>query len=334
MRRFLLLLCISLILFTSCTKKEESGNEPLLILRYADNQPEYYPTTKAARYFAALVKERTNGKLLIEVYGNGKLGDEKSTLAQITFGGIDFSRFSLGTLTDDYPELSVLQLPYLYDDTAHMWRVLDSEIGNEYLEIFPPDSMVGLCWLDAGARSFYSTRQISSPSDLQGLDIRVQESELISSMMTLLGANALQIAYENVYSALKQNLIDGAENNLPSYLSMQHYQVAKYMYMDEHFRIPEVVVMSAEAKRKVEALDPSYMGIIKECAKAASRYEREQWQKAEEEALSTLTESGCIITYPSLEDKEQMREIMNPIYDLYTGHDKAIIAQILLKRTQ
>ncbi len=330
MRRFLILLCISLLL-TSCVKEENKENEPLLILRYADNQPEYYPTTKAARYFAALVKERTNGKLLIEVYGNGKLGDEKSTLAQISFGGIDFSRFSLGTLTDDYPELSVLQLPYLYNDTQHMWRVLDSEIGNSLLEVFPIDSMVGLCWLDAGARSFYSTMQISSPDDLKNLNIRVQESDLISQMIALLGANATQIAYENVYSALKQNLIDGAENNLPSYLSMQHYQVAKYMYLDEHFRIPEVVVMSAEAKKKVEALDSSYMEIIKECAKAASLYEREQWQIAENEALETLMETGCIITHPSLEDKQRMRALMYPIYDLYTGEDKAIIDEILLK---
>jgi len=333
MRKLFLLLFLSLILI-SCQKEKNSPAQPELILRYADNQPEYYPTTKAARYFASLVKEKTGGKLVIEVYGDGKLGDEKSTLEQISFGGIDFSRFSLGTLNDDYPELSVLLLPYLYKDSDHMWRVLDGEIGDDFLNIFPPDEVVGLCWFDAGARSFYTTKKVECAEDIKGLKIRVQESELIAEMISLLGAESTKIAYENVYSALKQDIVDGAENNLPSYHSMQHYQVAPYFYMDEHFRIPEVVVMSAEAKDKVEALDPSYMDIIRSCAKEASLYERQQWKLAEQEALENVKKAGCVITVPEEREAETLQALMSPIYAETSDDAQAIIEEIMLLKNQ
>lgn len=332
MKKMLLLLSLIILLVTnSCIKVKAPTTEPDLILRYADNQPEYYPTTQAAQYFASLVKERTNGRIEIEVFYNGVLGDEKSVFEQISFGGVDFSRFSLGTLSELFPTFSVLQLPYLYTDTEHMWRVLDGEIGTKLLNDTSKHSVWGLCWLDAGARSFYSNIPITSTEDLKGKRIRVQESELMSRMIELFGATAVQMSYDDVYSALKLGIIDGAENNGPSYISKEHYQVAPYVFLDEHFRLPEIVMMSDVAKTKIETIDPTFIDIIKECAQESSLYERQLWKRAEEKANAKMKEVECIIIKPDAEELNKLKQTMSPIYEEYDGEMKELIEQIIVQ---
>jgi len=181
------LIWISILILLSGCKKTET-EYPALILRYADNQPKGYPTTLAAEYFADLVEERTDGKIVIRVYANGELGDENSVMEQVQFGGIDFTRVSLGTLSEILPEFEILQLPYLYHDAAHMWKVLDGKIGEEFLSGPQTMGVIGLSWFDAGARSFYTGMPVTSLDDLQGLTIRVQESGFMSRVVELLGA--------------------------------------------------------------------------------------------------------------------------------------------------
>lgn len=221
-RRACLLLCLFLLALCGCGGTAED-DIPLLILRYGDNQPEDYPTTKAAEYFAQLVEERTKGKICVRLYCNGELGDENQVFEQVQFGGIDMARVSLGTLAEYHPEVGVLQLPFLYDNAEHMWRVLDGPIGEEFLTGTRQADVIGLSWFDAGARSFYTREPIDSLDDLKGLTIRVQESTLMRRMVELLGAEAVQIPYNDVYSALQTAKIDGAENNWPSYAATGHY---------------------------------------------------------------------------------------------------------------
>ena len=229
--------------------------EKPLILRYAENQPEDYPTSKAAKAFAELVAQRTDGRVKVLVYSGAELGAEQSVIQQMQFGGVDFSRVSLSQLAEYEPELSVLQLPYLYSDSQQMWRVLDGGIGDEFLAMLDGMDLVGLSWFDAGVRSFYTREKVTGLDDLQGLTIRVQESDMMSDMITALGAKPAQVVYSKVYAALHNAEIDGAENNWPSYEVMGHYEVAPFFLKDEHTRVPEVQLASPAVMEKLAALD-------------------------------------------------------------------------------
>ncbi len=326
MRKVLLVAVVLVCVFFACRKEETS--HPELVLRYADNQGHGYPTVEAAKYMAELVKERTGGKIEIRVYPDSVLGSENSVMEQMVYGGIDMSRFSLGTLSQFFPELWTLQLPYLYTDSAHMWRVLDGEIGDMYLQGMSDKGLVGLAWYDAGARSFYTRMPISSVSSLKGLTIRVQENDMMSRTIELLGAKAVQIPYGDVYSALQKLRIDGAENNLPSYVFMDHNQAAPYFYQDEHFRLPEVVMISNDARKKVEAVDPAFVNLITECAKESGFYERKLWQEEEKRAYEEAVQSGVKFTIPGEDDMLALKKAMEPLYHELGPKEQNIVQRI------
>ncbi|MBU3818795.1 MAG: TRAP transporter substrate-binding protein [Candidatus Faecalibacterium intestinavium] len=324
--------CLSLLgmgslLFPGCAAAP-GEDRPLLILRYADNQPEDYPTTQAAEYFARLVEERTHGKILVRVYSNGVLGDENSVFEQVQFGGVDITRLSLGTLAEYFPAAEVLQLPYLYDDADHMWRVLDGPIGDSFLARVRSVGVVGLSWFDAGARSFYTREPVTCLEDLQGLTIRVQESLFMSRVVELLGARPVQIPYGDVYSALQTAAIDGAENNWPSYESTGHFEAAPYMLRDEHSRLPELQVMSTVALDKIDAIDPDYITILRQCARECALYERELWQKREAESERVTISMESVVTELSDAERERFRQAVQPIYDGYPEEIQALIREI------
>ena len=242
-----------------CSRAEEYTG-PELILRYAENQPEDYPTTQAALAFADLVAQRTEGRVKVVVYSGGGLGAEQSVIEQMQYGGIDFARVSLSQLAEQLPTLSVLQLPFLYTDAPQMWRVLDGEIGDGFLSSLGAMDLVGLSWFDAGVRSFYTREKVETLADLVGLTLRVQESDLMSEMIQDLGAQPVQVVYSRVYAALHNAEIDGAENNWPSYEAMGHYEVAPYFLEDEHTRVPELQLASEAAMEKLAELDETLPG--------------------------------------------------------------------------
>jgi len=326
-RKIQIILMVCAVLFVAgCAKKQQEY--PELLLRYADNQPDDYPTTEAAKYFARLVEERTNGKIVIKVYGNGKLGDENSVMEQVQFGGIDFTRVSLGTLSEVMPQFEVLQLPYLYDDAEHMWRVLDGDIGENFLAMTQEVGFMGLSWFDAGARSFYTRMPVSSLGDLQGLSIRVQESGFMSRVVELLGATPVQIAYGDVYSALQTEKIDGAENNFPSYAATGHYETAPYLVLDEHSRLPEMQIASELTIERIAAVDESFVDIVRECAKESAEYERELWLEREQQSKEQVIKLGCIITELSKEQLEEFRAAVQPLYESYTEEETKLLKEI------
>ena len=328
MRRWTGLLLLLTVLLSGCGGSQPKQTEPELILRYADNQTADYPTILAAEYFAQLVEERTHGRILIRVYPNGELGGESSVIEQVQFGGIDMARVSVGTLAEVLPEMEVLQLPYLYDDADHMWRVLDGEIGTEFLTGARRAGVVGLSWFDAGARSFYTRKKITTLEDLSGLTIRVQESEFMSRLVEQLGAVPVQIPYEDVYSALLTSKIDGAENNWPSYETTGHFEAAPYYLLDTHCRLPELQIMSTVALDKIAEIDEDYVQIVQACAKECALYERQLWKEREQASEELVRSLGCEVTQLSAGELEKFRQTVQPMYEGYSEEAQQIIARI------
>ena len=302
--------------------QEQQGAE--LILRYAENQPEDYPTTQAALAFADLVAQRTDGRVKVLVYSGGELGAEQSVIQQMQFGGIDFSRVSLSQLAEYEPALSVLQLPYLYTDADQMWRVLDGTIGDEFLSTLESLELTGLSWFDAGVRSIYTRQKVTCLADLQGLTIRVQESDMMSEMITDLGAKPVKVVYSKVYAALHNGEIDGAENNWPSYEAMGHYEVAPYFLKDEHTRVPEVQLASPAVMEKLAALDERYPEIIRLCARESAKVERRLWAQQEAESESDLRAAGIEVTELDEEEKARFRAAVQPMYDRFAQQGELI----------
>ena len=328
MRRLTALLLAALLTLTlcGCGKAQESG--PNLLLRCADNQPEDYPTTRAAEYFASLVEERTGGQIVIRVFPNAELGGEKSVFEQMQFGGIDFARVSVGTLAAEVPEAEMLQLPYLFRDADHMWRVLDGKIGDELLLSVRKADVVGLSWFDAGARNIYTRIPVASLQDLKGLTIRVQESELMSEMIRLWGAVPVQMVYSEVYSALETGAIDGAENNWPSYEATGHFEAAPYYLLDGHARLPELLLVSKVTLEKIMALDESYIDVLLQCAREAAIFERELWKERERASEALVRENGCVVTELDADALREFRDAAAPLYEGFPPEIQTIIKRI------
>lgn len=305
-------------------KEPEKKVEPI-VLRLADVHNDGYPTVMGDREFARLVEEGTEGRVVVEVYPGGQLGDEKTVIEQVQFGAIDLTRTSISPLTEFQKKLSVLMLPYLYENKEHMFKVLDGPIGDEFLNNLAEVNMLGLCWYDSGARSFYnSKKEIKTPEDLKGLKIRVQKSEIMLDLVKALGGSPTPMAFSEVYSALQTGVIDGAENNWPSYLSTSHYEVAKYYTVDEHTRVPEMILMSKMTFDKIPAEDQK---IVREAAKKAALFEREAWAKNIKDAEAKIVENGNIIT--RLDSKDAFQKSVMPLYDKYGAEYKELIQQII-----
>ena len=216
-----------------------------IVLRLAETHPKGYPTEMGDEEFARLVKERSNGRIIVEVYPGSQLGEEKAVIEQVQFGAIDMTRVSISPVAAFVPKLNAFQMPYLYRDSDHMWKVLKGNIGMELLASLEPFGFIGLGWFEAGARSFYNSKKpVYAPSDLKGMKIRVQESELMLGLVRSFGAIPTPMPYGEVYSGLQTGVVDGAENNPPSYYSASHYEVAKYYTLDEHTMVPEIIIGS------------------------------------------------------------------------------------------
>ena len=320
----LVVLLLAALLLAGCG----GGNRevvPEYVLTYAENQPENYPTTLGAKYFAQLVEERTEGRIIIDVVTDARMGTQQQVLDQMSFGGIDFARVSVSSISDELPILNVLHLPFLYEDADHMWRILDGEIGEYFLDVFGEAGLVGLSWYEGGDRSFYATTPIRSAEDLQGMTIRVQDSRMMVDMIYLLGAQPKTFAYSDVYAAFETGKIDGAENSWVSYESQLHDQVAPYYTEDKHTRVPEVQLASGFLW---DQLREEYRQIITECARESAIYEREIWTQWEEEARNRSLDRGVTQIFLGEEDYQQLREMMEPLYEKYCGKHMDLIEAI------
>lgn len=323
-RRAFLALCLAGLL-AGCGAEKTEPVTPEFVLTYADNQPAGYPTTQGAERFAQLVQERTGGRVVIQVHSDAEYGTEQEIWEQLALGGVDFARLSLAIAADDLPKLNVLQLPYLYCDAAHMWRVLDGALGEDFLQEFTRRELVGLSWYDAGARSFYAKQPIRSLNDLAGTTVRVQDSQIVLDMMKLLGSQPVTFAYSDVYSAFQTGKIDAAENNWPAYYRMDHYKVAPYYTVDEHSRVPEVQLASG---RTWAQLPEEYQTILRQCARESAQYERQLWTEEEARARQSVLAAGCREITLSEEELEAFRTLVQPLYARYCGEELELVEAI------
>lgn len=315
---FYLALCL-------CACSEAEAPEPEFVLTYAENQAQNYPTSLGGERFAELVKERTGGKVIVQVKYAGEYGTDEEVVSQMQFGGIDFARISLAVIADELPILNALQMPFLYQDAAHMWRILDGETGTELLQVFQEAQLIGLSWYDSGARSFYSTKPIRSMEDLKGMSVRVQNSQLAMDMVSLLGAEPVYVDHNDVLYAFETRKITAAENNWPVYQYMDHYQVAKYYTVVEHTRVPDVQIAS---QRTWEILPEEYRQVILECARESALYQRNLWVRNDIFARAAVIDSGCEIIFLEPEEKLKFRETVQPLYQKYCGDHLDLIKAI------
>src|SRR5712692_8092670 len=219
-----------------------------MALKASDVHPAGYPTVEAVENLGKKLEKATNGRLSVQMFASMQLGGEKEAIEQAQVGAIQFARVSVGALGPVIDDLNVFNLPFLFRNTAHMQKVIDGPIGDELLEKVtgnPRAGLVGICWMDAGARSIYDTRRaINSIDDLKGLKVRVMGNPMFVDMMNALGGNGVAMGYDQVFSALQTGVVDGAENNPPSFVFDNHYQVAKYYSLTEHLIVPEMLVFS------------------------------------------------------------------------------------------
>ena len=332
MKKVLLVLLAALLLCGCAAGAPEVT--PEYVLTYAENQPEDYPTTLAAQYFAALVKERTGGRIVVDVICDAQMGTQQEVLDQLAFGGIDFTRVSLSSISDELPILNVLQLPFLYEDADHFWRVLDGPIGEEFLDVFEEAGLVGLSWYDAGARcfytdgggrSFYAATPIRAAADLEGMTVRVQNSRMMEDMISLLGGTPVTIAYSDVFAAFETGRIDAAENSWASYESRKHHLLAPCYTEDRHTRVPEVQLISGMLWAELDEADRA---IILACARESALYQRELWKEREEQARQAALAAGTQCITLSDEAYEELKAIYQPLYGQYCGEYMDLIAQI------
>jgi tripartite ATP-independent transporter DctP family solute receptor len=279
--------------------------------RAADIQAEDYPTVQAIKFMNDRLLERTNGRHRIVLFHSRQLGEEEATIAQTRAGAIDIDRVSIGPLAAFIPDLRILSLPFLFRSADHFHKTLDGEIGNTILASFEAHGFVGLTYYDSGARSLYNkVRPVRTLADLKGLKIRIQQSEVAANLVRALGAEPVVLAYGQVLTGLSAGLIDGAENNWPSYVTTEHYKAAPYYTLTEHTMLPEVLIMS---KKAWDGLSPEDRVIFQEVARESARFMRRQWEAWEDQARNVAEGAG--VTVISDFDRAPFIEATKGIYD-------------------
>lgn len=273
-----------------------------------------HPVHLAMVQMADQVAALSGGRMRIDIYPGGQLGEERELIEMLQIGSLAMTKVSASPLESFVPEMKVFSVPYVFRDESHLWRVLDGEIGRGLLQAGEPFYLRGLCYYDAGPRSFYTRgRAVRSPADLAGLKIRVQKSITSTRMVQALGGSATPIDWGELYSALQQGVVDGAENNPPSFYLSRHYEVCRYYTLDEHTWVPDVLLIST---RVWERLTPQEQVWLDAAATASVIDQRRRWKKASLEALEAVERAGVEIIRP---DIEPFREAVRPLHELYRG---------------
>ena len=272
-----------------------------------------YPNTVAMDKFAELLKEKSGGKMTVKMYHSGTLGSQPDAIEQLRIGGIEIGNFNLGPLGPIVPEANVVSLPFIFKDVDHMWRVLDGKAGDIINEGMTKFGIVPLAWYDAGARSFYNSKKpIMKPEDVAGMKVRVMNNDLYSGMISALGGNPSPMAFAEVYQSLKTGVVDGAENNWPSYESTGHYEVAQYYSMSQHLIIPETLCVNAKVW---QGLSPEDQKILKEAAVESAMLQRKLWKEREKASEEKVLAGG--VQFNEIPDKSGFQAAMKPVYEKF-----------------
>jgi len=325
MRSRLTMIALALLVLNALAA--EAPAQQKLVLKASDVHPAGYPTVVAVEQLGRKLEQATNGRLSVQMYASMQLGGEKEAIEQAQVGAIQLARVSVGALGPVISDLNVFNLPFLFRNTAHMQKVIDGPIGQELLDKVttnPNAGLIGLCWMDAGARSFYDTRRpIRSIDDLKGLKVRVMGSPMFVDMMNALGGNGVAMGYDQVFSALQTGVVDGAENNPPSFVFDNHYQVAKYFTLTEHLIVPEILVLS---RKTWDSLSSEDRELLRRFAREAQFEERALWAAYEKQAIEKAKAAGIQIF--EVADRKPFQEAVKPVWDKYGPRFADLIKRI------
>ena len=299
---FLAVICV----LSGCLQKKPR------VLRLAEIHRDDYSTTLGAKIMADYVSEKTNGAIKIEIFSGGVLGGERETIEQTQTGDIHFVRVGINLLSALNPLMYALAMPYLFRDRGHMFNVLDGPIGQELAESLQQQNLLGLCWMDPGFRNFYnSQREIKTPSDLVGLKIRVQETPLMMDLVSMLGGQPVPMGLSEVYAGIRENVIHGAENNWPSYITTQHYKAAGFFSDTAHVASPEMILVNIAAWN---SLSDEEKAVIKEGALEGARAQRALWLEHEARDEARAKTEGCTVTYLTAEERRLFIDALVPLF--------------------
>ena len=300
-----------------------------MVLKSADVHPLGYPTVVAVENMGQKLSEATDGRLSIEVYPSMQLGGEKEFLEQTQVGAIAFARVSLGVMGAITPTLNVFNLPFVFRDVDHMHKVVDGELGDEMLQAItdhPTANLVGLAWMDGGTRNLYNAKvPVAKMEDVSGLKIRVMGNPIFVDMMNAVGGNGVSMGMDQLMNALQTGVVDGAENNYPTYATQQHYNYAKYYSLTGHLIIPEILVMSKKVWSEMSAEDQA---LIQKVAEESTAEQRELWAAKEQESLEAMKAAGTVITEVSPEEKQRFQDAMKPVYEKHAADLAPLIERI------
>jgi tripartite ATP-independent transporter DctP family solute receptor len=272
-----------------------------------------YPNTVALDKFAELLKEKSNGRMTLKMYHAGTLGSQPDAIEQVRLGGLEIANFSMGPMGPIVPEANVVSLPFIFKSHDQMWRALEGKAGEMINAGMEKKGLISLAYYDAGSRSFYNSKKpIKTPADVVGMKIRVMNNDLYSGMINALGGNPSPMAFSEVYQSLKTGVVDGAENNWPSYESTGHFEVAKYYSNSQHLIIPETLCINAAV---YNSLSPADQKILKEAAQESAVLQRQLWKEREKISEDKVLKGGA--QYNDIPDKSAFQAAMKPVYDKF-----------------
>ena len=300
-------LLLPLLLMAGCQRGEE-----IKVLKLAHGLDPSHPVHQAMVYMGERLAEKSNGTMRIDIYPSQQLGTEREAVELVQIGSLAMAKTSVSVMENFAPRYQVLGLPFIFRDEGHRFAVFEGPIGQEILRSSEPARLIGLCFYDAGTRSFYTVDQpIRTPEDLEGMKIRVQESQTSMRMVSELGGSPTPISFGELYTALQQGVVDGAENNPPSFYTSRHYEIAKYYSLNEHTGVPDVLLIGTPVW---EELTPQQREWVQEAATESAERQKVLWKEATEEALQAVQEAGVEIIRP---EKGPFREKVADMLDGY-----------------
>ena len=285
-----------------------------LVLKLGHGLDPTHPVHVGMEFMKTRLEALSGGTMTIDIYPSGVLGTETESIEQLQNGALAMTKTSAAPMEGFIPEMAVFSLPYVFRDETHYWKVLDSPLGKQLLVKGTNRFLRGLCYYDSGSRNFYTIKKpILSPADLRGMKIRVMNSRTAMDMISAMGGAPTPIAWGELYTALQQGTVDGAENNLPSFMTSKHFEVCKYLSMDGHTRIPDLLLISTKVW---DTLTPTQQAWLQQAADESSVFQRKLWREESIKSLHDAEAKGIKIFYP---DSRPFEESVRPVVDKYQG---------------
>jgi tripartite ATP-independent transporter DctP family solute receptor len=298
-----------LLLATGCGVDRE-----VTVIKLAHALDTNHPVHKGMVFMAQKVEEYSRGKMRVDIYPSGQLGNERELIELLQIGSLAMTKVSTAPMEAFVPEMKIFGIPYLFRDSEHRWKVLSGPIGQRLLLAGEPFFLRGMCYYDAGARSFFTiNKPIRTPEDLKGMKIRVMKSITSVAMVNALGGSPTPIPFGELYTSLQQGVVDGAENNVPSFYLSRHYEVCKYLSLDEHTAIPDILLMSTIVWNRLTRQQQEW---LQKAVDDSVVYQKKIWQESTEESLIAVREAGVEVLYP---DKTPFIEAVQSMHDSYKG---------------